>query len=184
MEYFANVTYSALIPLLFSINGLFSPLEVIGWSIFILLFLYALSAPSRIYSIALAGLITSLIIVGYLLSDRAHQGSQEWLLRVLATLVVWGVTYLSLKYKTMNDQVVKQKERLNAIFDNAQEGMIVTNSSGEIVMMNNHAEFLFGYIENELVGKSVERLLPEEFRGFFSDGGKGFGKGQRYACAF
>ncbi len=164
MEYFASVMDCAPGIFLFSINGLFSPLEVIGWSIFILLFLYALSAPSRVYSIALAGLITILIIVGYLLSDRAHQNSQEWILRVFATIVVWGVTYLSLTYKMMNDQVAKQKERLNAIFDNAQEGMIVTNKAGEIVMMNSHAEFLFGYTQNELIGKSVDKLLPKELR--------------------
>ncbi|MBY0474504.1 MAG: PAS domain S-box protein [Nitrosomonas sp.] len=43
-------------------------------------------------------------------------------------------------------------------------GMVMTNSDGEIVMVNSASEKLFGYSRQELIGKSIEILIPEEFR--------------------
>ena len=44
-------------------------------------------------------------------------------------------------------------------------GMIVVDSGGVIVMINNEVERLFGYRREELLGRSVDILLPENVRG-------------------
>ena len=41
-------------------------------------------------------------------------------------------------------------------------GIIVVDSDGAIVMINNEVERLFGYCREELLGRPVELLLPQE----------------------
>jgi PAS domain S-box-containing protein len=43
-------------------------------------------------------------------------------------------------------------------------GLIMSNSSGHIVLVNVEAEKLFGYERRELLGASVESLIPERYR--------------------
>lgn len=51
-----------------------------------------------------------------------------------------------------------------SLFENATEGIILTNSSGNIVLVNPAAERIFGYKPKEIVGKSIEILIPDRFK--------------------
>jgi PAS domain S-box-containing protein len=42
--------------------------------------------------------------------------------------------------------------------------MIMANARGEIVLVNNQTENLFGYQREELIGQPIELLVPERFR--------------------
>ena len=50
------------------------------------------------------------------------------------------------------------------LFQYATLGIVVTDEEGKIVVMNPHAEKLFGYTSGELVGMSIEKLMPREYR--------------------
>ncbi|MFP5470999.1 MAG: PAS domain S-box protein [Bacteroidia bacterium] len=50
------------------------------------------------------------------------------------------------------------------IFHSATESLIVSDSNGEIKDINAATEELFGYSRDELVGNTVEVLIPKEFR--------------------
>ena len=50
------------------------------------------------------------------------------------------------------------------LFESAVEGLVVTNQRGEIVLVNPRLEQLFGYKKEELIGKTIEILLPQKFR--------------------
>jgi PAS domain S-box-containing protein len=43
--------------------------------------------------------------------------------------------------------------------------MIMTDRSGTIVMLNTEIELLFGYLTDELIGRSIETLVPKGSRG-------------------
>lgn len=43
-------------------------------------------------------------------------------------------------------------------------GMVMTGCDGKIVMVNSATEKLFGYSRQELIGHSIEMLIPERFR--------------------
>lgn len=62
-----------------------------------------------------------------------------------------------------NIPFLSSEERFGALFDFATEGIIVVDSMGLIVLSNPASEKLFGYRENELIGKSVEMLIPKRF---------------------
>jgi PAS domain S-box-containing protein len=53
---------------------------------------------------------------------------------------------------------------LVSLFENATEGMILSNNEGRIIMVNPAAQRVFGYAEDELIGQPIEVLLPERTR--------------------
>jgi PAS domain S-box-containing protein len=58
----------------------------------------------------------------------------------------------------------KQAEELFHLATEASpSGTVLINHEGRIVLVNAHAEELFGYARDELIGKDVELLVPERF---------------------
>jgi PAS domain S-box-containing protein len=53
---------------------------------------------------------------------------------------------------------------LALLFQNATEGIILTNGKGNIVMVNPAAERMFGYTPEEINDKPIEILIPDRFR--------------------
>ena len=53
---------------------------------------------------------------------------------------------------------------MTSLFENATEGIILTNGRGHIVLANPAAEKMFGYAANELHNLPVEVLIPGNFR--------------------
>jgi PAS domain S-box-containing protein len=53
---------------------------------------------------------------------------------------------------------------LVSLFENATEGIILTNGSGKIVLVNPAAERTFGYPANELIGNPIEILIPDSIK--------------------
>ena len=53
---------------------------------------------------------------------------------------------------------------MTSLFENATEGIILTNGRGNIELVNPAAERMFGYATNELNGQPVEILIPGSFR--------------------
>ncbi|HRP34102.1 MAG TPA: PAS domain-containing sensor histidine kinase [Agriterribacter sp.] len=52
---------------------------------------------------------------------------------------------------------------LVSLFEHATEGIILTNSKGQITLINPAAERMFGYEAHLVVGKPIELLIPERF---------------------
>ncbi len=53
---------------------------------------------------------------------------------------------------------------MTSLFENATEGIILTNGQGKIVLANPAAERMFGYSDEELRNLPVEVLIPGNFR--------------------
>jgi PAS domain S-box-containing protein len=56
------------------------------------------------------------------------------------------------------------EDRFRRLFESAPDGMIIVDGEGRIVLLNAQAEKLFGYTQREVLGKSVETLVPRRFR--------------------
>jgi PAS domain S-box-containing protein len=59
----------------------------------------------------------------------------------------------------------RSEERFRLVVEAAPNAMVMINSRGEIEMVNAQAERVFGYARTEMIGKPVEMLVPERFRG-------------------
>ena len=53
---------------------------------------------------------------------------------------------------------------LTSLFENATEGIILTNGAGNIVLVNPAAERMFGYAADEIINQPIEVLIPEKVK--------------------
>jgi PAS domain S-box-containing protein len=58
--------------------------------------------------------------------------------------------------------------RLRAAVESSPSGLLMIDADGMIVLVNREVERLFGYLRDELLGRPVEMLVPERFRGAHS----------------
>ena len=55
--------------------------------------------------------------------------------------------------------------RFRGLLEAAPDAMVVVDQRGRILLANSAADHLFGYSREELIGRPVEDLVPERFRG-------------------
>lgn len=60
--------------------------------------------------------------------------------------------------------LLAQKAHLQSILDTVPDAMIVIDSRGDIVNFSRAAERLFGYVQDEVLGKNVKILMPGPYR--------------------
>jgi len=79
------------------------------------------------------------------------------------------------------------EEQFRLVLDAAPNAMIMVNKDGQIILINKRVESLFGYTRDELIGQTIEILVPERFRsqhteyrdGYFCDAkGRPMGAGR------
>jgi len=65
---------------------------------------------------------------------------------------------------------------MTSLFENATEGIILTNGKGDIVLLNPAAEKMFGYSSGEITGSPIEVLIPDQLKSRHHDLRDGFHK--------
>lgn len=67
-------------------------------------------------------------------------------------------------FHNMQEQVHSRQARLESILEHAAEGIVTTDEDGRIETFNAAAEKLFGYKQEEVIGRNVNMLMPAEMR--------------------
>lgn len=79
---------------------------------------------------------------------------------------------------------ITERKRAESMFRNllesAPDAMVIVNHSGEIQLINAQTETLFGYSREELIGKSVEILVPNRFQASHRDLRQGYERSPRH----
>jgi PAS domain S-box-containing protein len=59
----------------------------------------------------------------------------------------------------------RAEQQFRGLLESAPDAMVIVDETGTIVLINTETERLFGYERTELLGKAVETLIPERYRG-------------------
>lgn len=87
------------------------------------------------------------------------------------SLVGPAVTWMSLKWieqgleekETLERQVQSQSQQLASLASASADAIISLDNQNNILSWNRGAKNLFGYLDTEIIGESLEKILPESF---------------------
>lgn len=82
----------------------------------------------------------------------------------LRVLLVFFTIIIVNHLKNLYANIQSDKTHMTSLFENATEGILLTNKKGKIILVNPAAEKMFGYNAIELIGSMVEVLIPEQFK--------------------
>jgi len=120
--------------------------------------------------ITLTALLVGAIAVSVLYIDfgipetRAHfllAGSCVLILALLAG--VGGSALFMLTLRRLGRTMLYRSEAFQTLAETMREGIVLADIHGTIEYVNPAVEKLFGYARGELLGESVERLMPKEY---------------------
>lgn len=82
--------------------------------------------------------------------------------------------------KKAEEAILESEERFRSVAQSAGDAIITSDSEGKIIFWNNGAKKIFGYEENEILGKPLAILMAERFRGTHLKGIERMNSGGEY----
>ena len=101
-----------------------------------------------------------------------EEQSKEQLIRELGELrqLLAGFQDAEANRKIIENDVRISEEKFRAVAQTALDAIILADSNGSIVFWNESAGKIFGYTEQEILGKPLTILMPEQYRGTHQQG--------------
>lgn len=128
-----------------------------------------------VYSTIIVGAISIAISVIYPVVHFQQTGSFTGLSETLfVILLLFSSTILAWYIKSLLLHLQYDRTHMTSLFENATEGILLTDRSGSIVLANPSAERIFGYSDGELTGKPIDALIPRKFQGHHKNLREGF----------
>ena len=86
---------------------------------------------------------------------------------------------IDIRTTKLADELLVRKEaeqKFSGLLNAAPDAIVIINVEGKIQIVNRQTENVFGYAKEELIGKAIECLMPERFRGKHVDLRVGYAK--------
>src|SRR5215831_8209642 len=61
-------------------------------------------------------------------------------------------------------QIERAQQKFQALLESAPDAIVIFGDDGQIQLINNQCENIFGYSRKELIGREIDLLLPERFQ--------------------
>ncbi len=112
----------------------------------------------------LFGAISIVLIVVASFYRHESMEREQVIMQHLFSLIIVIMTMIFVLYvKKLYRSIESEQMQVNALFEHATEGIILTDDKGKIVLLNPAAFQLFEYERDELLGKSIDVLIPGRF---------------------
>lgn len=171
-SWYALAVFSATIVLSYFLPGYTITLSGLLVVIFLSVFV-----PTRSSTLIASG-VSLAVILGFMALNLRHISlTRVWMEFYFMLLLVVFTTLIVLYIKSLIRHMQFDKSHMTSLFENATEGIILTDDRGVIILANPAALKMFAYAAPELIGKPVEVLLPKRYRaghgqlreGFYKD---------------
>lgn len=98
------------------------------------------------------------------LLEGLHAGANDYLVKPFSAreLVARVCTQLEISRLLHTERL--QAARLAALMDSAMDAIVTVDSAQRIILFNRAAEKIFGYTSSDMLGQSLDRLVPARFR--------------------
>lgn len=124
--------------------------------------------PWRHATLVFAGVASALSLSGFVLLLGEDPGSVSVLLglgnRTLTLLAIWATAILGLLWIKKDRRLEEEQARLQAVIDTSADAVVTIDEGGIIQSFSRAGERLFGYRENEVIGRNVSMLMPSPHR--------------------
>ncbi len=100
--------------------------------------------------------------------NKKKNGELYWEMAIISPIKVNGnIT----NYFAIKDDITLLKEsqtKYKEIIDNAKDGIIMLNDNAEVILWNKSAEEIFGYSQDEILGKNLHKFItkPDDYEKF------------------
>lgn len=111
----------------------------------------------------MGAICTIVVVIIACLPHRNPDYAEVFIEHFFSLILVVSATLLTLFVKRLYRTLEADENQLDALFRNATEGILLTNSKGKIVLANPEVEKLFLYSAAELLGKDIEILIPKRY---------------------
>src|SRR5215831_2729146 len=112
----------------------------------------------------LFGVIGLALVIASGFYPHEMMDARQVFFQTLFSVIIILLTLISVLYvKKLYNSMEADQQQLKALFEHATEGIVLTNQKGEIVLVNPAALELFKYKREEVLGQSVEILIPGRF---------------------
>ncbi|HEY0752069.1 MAG TPA: ATP-binding protein [Chitinophagaceae bacterium] len=116
-------------------------------------------------STIIAGFVCGLVALAFMIWERWSLNIVEaWTKYLFILVLIFLTTLLVLYIKRIVGYMEMGRSHMTSLFENATEGIILTNNLGQIILVNPAALRVFGYTEEELIEQNIEILLPKKYR--------------------
>lgn len=134
---------------------------------------YDFPRPRLVFEVCL--LMTLLSVVGYLLSEPALDPRAAQFNRLTTIAVLWtaaigmqsrkrAVGMAAAEAERRKREAERVAEQFQLLVESTPSGLLLVDQNGRVEMINQVVERLFGYERAELIGQSVDVLVPEQVR--------------------
>lgn len=141
------------------VSDALTPLGVAVWVGYVFAVLLTLWVERARAPYVVASVATVLLPIGFVLSKPGTIETAVAIFnRVACTAYVWIMATLVVQVK--KSRLDDATRRLGAIVDSSDDAIVSVRLDGIVMSWNVGAERVFGYSEDEMVGHSIDRLLP------------------------
>jgi PAS domain-containing protein len=169
---FASVAGALLLDLLFRHFNLPHRFAAFALSAIAITFWYGGTSPG-IVAVLLASLIRGFIFEGE--TSSLPRVSYQLVFLTFAILMIWvrrskealevEITDRTTKLTAANEDLLRQKEQLDALFALSPDAVILTDDDFHVLRVNKEFTRIFGYTAEEVAGQWLpELIVPEELR--------------------
>jgi len=169
---FASVAGALLLDLLFYHFHLPHPFAAFALSAIAITFWYGGTKPG-IVAVLLSSLIRGFIFEGE--TSSLSRVLYELVFLTFAIVMIWvirrkealevAVTDRTTKLTSANEDILKQKEQLDGLFELSPDAVILTDDDFHVLRVNKEFTRMFGYSAEEVAGQWLpELIIPEELR--------------------